>query len=466
MAFLRARQRGRGGLRAFVPDLQPTVEEVGTDKFSMTVTGSWAATGRTPHELSADDYFEILPPDGDPNWFRVEGTRNGLLIKSRSGAATTLGKIQLSIEGRRERRGFIKFALKGGNVTRSLHHLLLRYGQAGPAFVEVVGNLDPFSFFACAPGGAPRGFGECADNWISDYAVMGTCLGESPFAAFYPIYVRQLQRLVGNLVLPLEERQTCTDGAELISQVPGLECRMDWGKVRIQQIETYFERRHSHAQGAVRLMASAALTDFDNATVWRFISNTSLSAERSDDNLSVGFSLRENYRLAIYAKAPGRIRFEVRRTGKGITVQSSTLPASPERRLLEVFQHEQANLIDAARWSTLGPLMDEHPAPQMSDLVSLCAAAHRACIAHQVSFLTLMSALMESGGLKPNGADGWPEALIDDLRREGILHRPTIRRRDHRRLNKRFALRPEYRGLVNLISRTLLEGHGLIAERA
>ena len=462
------RQRGRGGLRAFAPELRPIIEEIGIDKFSMTVTGLWTEEAAARDSLSAENYFELLTPWDEPQWFRMETTRNGVVIKSRSGVATTLGTIKLTVDGRRERGGFIKFALQGGNVTRTLHHLIAMHGYLGQQFAEFVSQLDPVSFFMSAPGGVPLAFGEDADNWISDYAVMRTCLGDDPFAAFHPIYVRQLQQLVGWLVLPLDNRRINADGSALWSRVPGIACRMDWGGVRIQQIEAYFERRHSHAVGAVRLLATAALVDFDDALVWRYITGSSMWAERADDNLSVGFSLRENYRLAVYAKAPGRIRFEVRRKGKGTTIPPSDGVLCPEKRLLDVFQHEQTNLLDAAQWGALGPLLDEHSAPQMSDLVTLCNAVHQASVAHNVNYSTLLTVLLEDGGLMPNGAHGWSDALIDELRRARILYRPVIRRRDHRRdrkPNKRLALRPEYRGVLNLVSRSLLEGHGLIAER-
>lgn len=462
---MRVRQRGRGGLRAFDPDLQPVLSEVGIDRFSMSVVGHWNAERTTHSGLSVEQYFETLTPGDDPQWFRMETTRTGVAIKSRAAAATTLGPINLSVERQRERGGFIKFSLNGGNVTRTLHHLLIMHGHEGQQFVEVVSRLDPASFFSRASGGVPLGFGQDPDNWISDYAVMRACLGDNPFDAFHPIYVRQLQKLVAWLVLPVYNSRVIDDATSLVSLVPGIVCRMNWGDVRLKQIEAYFERRHSYAIGAVRLLATAALVDFDDADVWRYLTNTSVWAGRADDNLSVGFDLRKGYRLSVYAKAPGRIRFEVRRKGTGTTIASSDGTPMPEKRLLDMFRNDRTNLLDAARWPMIGPLMDEHPAPQMNDLVRLCSAVQRVSGEHRTDFTTLMSVLLQDGGLRPNGAHGWTDALIDDLRRAGVLHRPTVRRRDHRRPNKRYALRPEYRGLINLISRSLLEGRGLFAER-
>jgi len=206
----------------------------------MTVTGRWSADAPARDSLSVEGYFELLMPCDESRWFRMEATRTGIVIKSRSGAATTLGAIRLSVDGQRERGGFIKFALKGGNVTRTLHHLLVMHGHLGPQFADFVSHLDPVRFFSRAPGGVPLGFGDDGDNWISDYAVMRACLGSDPFAAFHAIYVHQLQRLVGWLVLPLDTRRLIPDGTSMWSRVPGISCRMDWGDVRLQQIETYF----------------------------------------------------------------------------------------------------------------------------------------------------------------------------------------------------------------------------------
>ncbi len=439
--------------------------EIGIDRVNLSASGHWIAGEPSRDSLSVDGYFEMLTPSDEPMWFRQENGRDGIVIKTRADAATTLGNVRLFVERKREHGGFIKFGLTGGNVTRTLHHLLIMHGHLGGQFAEFVCQLDPVAFFMRAPGGVPLAFGKDADNWISDYTVMRACLGDDPFAAFHPIYVNQLQRMVGWLVLPLDTGRLVSQGASLVSHVPGIACRMDWGDARIQQIEAYFERRHTHAVGAVRLLATAALVDFDDAQVWRYITNSSLWAERVDDCLSVGFTLRENYRLAVYPKAPGRIRFEVRRKGKGTTIQSSDGVSVPETRLLDMFHHDRTNLLDAAQWRALGPLMDEHPAPQMSDLVALCSAVQRASVTHGVNFSTLLTALLEDGGLKANGGHAWPEGLIDDLKRAGILCRPKAGRKDHRRPDKRHALRPEYRGLLNLVSRSLLEGHGLIAER-
>lgn len=464
---MRVRQRGRGGVRAFDADLQPVLEEVGIDRFDLTVAGQWVTEACGSEGVTADDYFEMLHPPEEPRWFRGERTIDGVKLVTRSQAACTLGHLELVIKRKQQRpAGTLWLKLEGGNVTRTLHHLLMMHGHYGEEFLGHVSALEPAAFFERAPGGVPLAYGQNADNWISDYNAMRACLGGDPFGSFFPVYVRQLQALVGQLVVPHYSVNVSRLGSSLCYSLPGLACRVEWDAVRFQQIEAYFERRHTSARGAVRLLATAALNDLDQADVWRYITNSSVWAERQADNLIVGLVLREHYKLKVYAKASARIRFEVRRKGRGTTIQHTERLPSPENRMLDVFEHERANLVSAAQWRVLGPMLDDHPAPQQSDLVHLCSEVHRISLAHEVSFSTLLAVLMEDGGIRPNGQHGWSEALVADLVTAGILHRPVLRRRDHRQPNKRYALRPEFRSLSVLISQAMAEGRGLRAERA
>lgn len=457
-------QRGRGGLRAFTPDLQPALDEVGIDMVKLSVIGHWRALPTTHDCLSVEEYFEHLVPSDDPNWFRVERTSDGIMIRTRAEADTTLGELKLTVNRQREPYGRIRLAASC-NLTRTMHHLLIMHGHLGSQFTNHLQNLAPLDFFARAPGSVPLGFGK-ADNWISDYAVMIRCLGPSPFRAFNGIFVEQLQRLIHTLILPFDGLLIRPDGTSLVAQMHGIECRVDWGAIRFSHVEAYFERRHSHAVGAVRLLSTAALADFGQVKVWRYITNDSLWSERHEDQLTVGITLRDNHELAIYAKASGRIRFEVRRRGKGTKVKVLEGPATPLKRAVDVLCHSQSYLLEAARWQTIGPLLDEHPAPQMNDLVFLCSAIQSACAAHHVEFQSVLKAILDEGGLVANPARGVTEELVQNLIAAGILHRPVARVRDHRSPTKRYALRPVYRGLTNLMSRALLEGHTLTAEQA
>lgn len=455
---MRAPQRGRNGLRAFYPDLRPALPEVGIDRFSLTVRGNWRSTATASDDLTPEQYFALLTPPWEPSWFRVEQPHQRLVIRTLANAATTLGKVHLTI-GRQSHQGEVVFKLTG-NVVRTLHHLLVSHASQGADFGAYIDAIDPVTFFSRAAGTVPLALGD-ADNWISDLRSAHNCLGPDPFAAFLPIYIRQLKRMVAWLCLPVPSTIVTDDGGQLLASVPGLSCRFDWERVHVGDAEAFFERRHTHALGAVRLLGSAALSDFDNAEMRRYISNTSVWAERGNDNLSVGFALNQRYRIAIYAKSPSRIRFEMRRKGPGVKP-----PEAPETRLLRVLEMERQQLVDYFGWPAIGSLLDEHPAPQMSDLVSLCNAVHRISVRHSLQFHTLLNVLLTDGGIRTNTAFGWTDEVIADLCSAGIVQRTTLRRQDHRRPNKRYALRPEYRGMVHLVTRSLIEGRGLVPERS
>lgn len=456
---MRAPQRGRNGLRAFYPDLRPALPEVGIDRISLTVRGHWRSSAAALDDLTPEGYFELLAPPWEPHWFKIEQSPERILIATLANPATTLGKVHLSIK-KQGGQGAIRFNLTGGNVVRTLHHLLISYAWLGEAFSSHIAEIDPVAFFSRAGEGVPRALGD-ADNWISNLRFAHECLGSDPFAAFLPIYVNQLKRMVAWICLPAPAASLASDSGDVIASVPGLTCRFDWEGVSINEAEAFFERRHTNALGAVRLLGSAALADFDNAEVWRYITNSSMWAERGNDNLSVGFVLNERYRIAIYAKSPSRMRFEMRRKGPG-----AKAPEGPETRLLRVLEMERQHLADYFGWPVIGSLLDEHPAPQMSDLVSLCNAVHRISVQHSLQFHTLLNVLLTDGGIRTNAALGWSDEVIAELCSAGIIQRTTLRRQDHRRPNKRYALRPEYRGMVHLVTRSLIEGRGLVPERS
>ena len=163
--FVRAPQRGRHGLRAFYPNLNPAIQEVGIDRFSLTVRGSWRSTATRSDDLTPEGYFALLTPPWEPPWFKVEQPHQRFLIRTLANAPTTLGKVYLSIK-RQSRQGEILFKLTG-NVVRTLHHLLLSYGSQREEFAAHVAAIDPETFFSRARETVPVALG-CTANWISD----------------------------------------------------------------------------------------------------------------------------------------------------------------------------------------------------------------------------------------------------------------------------------------------------------
>lgn len=448
---MRARQRSRTALRAFTRDLIPGFGEVGIDRFQSSITGTWR-TGMGAHAeaMTADQYFEVLstaPPEVD--WFRVpERRRDGLVIKTRSGMTSTLGELKIAVGGRRSNDGKL-FVQLTGNPTRTLSHLLADLGNGGE-FRQQVAALDPFSFFAFAENPIPRALGS-PDNWLSDADQVQRCLGPDAFSAFLPIYVDQLQALIARLMAPSLATIPAAEGGDIVMSEPGIEVRLRWSELRVPQIEAYFERHHAQAVGGVRTAAMVALGDLDRVDVRRFPRLTSDWVDRLDDCLSISFPLNDRYRMAIYAKSPLRIRFEVRRLGKG-DYSGLDRPTSPPDRLLAIMNMERHHLLSASRWSDVGSMFDEHPMPRIGDMSRLCGLVAQACIACGVDVMPVLTRLLEDGGISSNGHDKVPETLINALCRVGVLQRVAPQRRDHRRPVKRYALKAEYRMLIDAVT--------------
>ncbi len=460
--FVRARQRSRNALRAFDRSLIPAIGEVGVDRVQIRVAGSWGVLG-VPHPdaITVDEYFDLLTSSHDVDWFRLpERLRNGLLIQTRSNPATTLGPMEISVNGRNEGRGRLSVNLKGANPTRTLAHLLADLGHE-PDFTAVIAALGPFQFFSCARSPIPRAIGSNADNWLSDPDLVLRRLGADPFSAFLPIYAFQLQRLIADMLFPAALNTFVADGAQMALHHQGLAVRLDWGEVRVPQIECYFERHHVGAVGAVRAAAAVALAETDMTDVHRYSRPTSDWVERQDDCLSIGIPLNERYRIGIYAKSPLRFRFEVRRLKKGDYSELGR-PAQPQDRLLAIIDMERRNLLNAAIWPRVGAMFDEQPKPQITDLTRLCALIAQVCIEHGGDVRGVMARLFEDGGISRNGHDGVPEALLEGLREVGVLHRVVMGRRDHRRPVKRYSLAPDYRFLMDAVMTGLTAAAGYV----
>jgi hypothetical protein len=372
-----------------------------------------------------------------------------LRIETRSNPETTLGPLEINVYGRRERQGLITVELKGANATRTLAHLLAGWGGEDD-FIATITALSPYQFFANANTPIPRAIGTDADNWLYDPALTFRCLGPDPFAEFLPVYVDQLQRLVAHLLAPHISCRVLAEGADAVVNDQGATIRIRWGEVRVPQIECYFERHHGGAVGSVRAAAAVALAETDMTNVRRYSRPTSDWVERQADCLSIGFTLTDKYRLDVYAKSPTRFRFEVRRLKKG-DYSELDRPLRPHDRLLAIMEMERLNLLTAARWPRFGEMFDEQPDPQITDLTRLCCMIAQVCNRHQVVVQGVMARLFEDGGISRNGHDDMPEALLDELRAVGILRRVVIRRRDHRRPLKRYALVPQYRHLMDAV---------------
>jgi hypothetical protein len=459
--FVRARQRSRTALPAFDGHMIPTISEVGIDRIQISVAGSWhiSRAGQSP-QMAVEDFFGSLGVSHEVDWFRSPEERANLwLIRTRSNAATTLGPTEISVRGRNDGRGRININLKGANPTRTLAHLLADHGtEAG--FANAISALSPSRFFALANNSIPRAIGSSPDNWLPEPDVVVRCLGRNPFAVFLPIYVGQLQRLIAEMLSPFAPSQMVPEGPDMVWSEHGLVVRVEWGRARVPQIESYFERHHGGAVGAVRSAAVVALGEADMADVRRYSRPVSDWIERQDDCLSIGLPLTDRYRLGIYAKSPDRLRFEVRRFKKG-DYSGLASPAQPHDWLLGIMNMERHKLLDAMSWPRVGAMFNEQPNPQMSDLIRLCSLIAQACSEYGLDVQSVMARLFEDGGITRNGHDDVPTAFLQRLCRAGVLHHLVVGRRDHPRPRKRYSLTPEYRHLMDAVMVSLSSGQGV-----
>ena len=166
--IIRVRQRSRTALRAFARELIPEANEVGIDRFQMSVDGDWRETGAGGADrMTAAEYFDAVSTAPlDVDWFRVPArSPEKILITSRSNMPATLSELRITVKGRQGTRGAL-FVSLSGNPTRTLAHLLADLGE-DPEFVDRITRLSPFEFFALARNPIPRALGTTQDNWFA-----------------------------------------------------------------------------------------------------------------------------------------------------------------------------------------------------------------------------------------------------------------------------------------------------------
>ena len=436
---IRARQRSRTALRAFSNNLIPALIEVGIDRVQISVSGSW-------HTRSLAEYREMVIGGTDfADWFRRTVTKNSFTtLQTRSTPPCTLGSVRARLGHPNGIPTYLNFSLTA-NPTRTLAHLLAEHGGRDD-FVSFIARLRPAQFFAMTDNFLPRGRGTL-DNWVHNADLLFDCLGDDPFGQFLPIYVQQLKQFAAELFAPtLTARiEEVGENIRVIDDIATIS--LLWGGVRVPQIETYFERHHSQAIAAVHSFATRALANLNHATVRRFEVLASYFVERVDDGLLVGSNLTDLHRLAIYAKDKSRLRFEIRRNGKGSypSIRHSTDPAN---HLLGIFELERQNLLSQCRWPHVGEMFDEPSRPSIADLSSLCSIIAEACQSEGVPPRPIFHILLEEGGVLRRGSEVMPERLVARLFAAGVLNRSSIRQRDINRPRHWLALREEHRVVI------------------
>jgi hypothetical protein len=442
---IRARQRSRTALRPFSSPLQPQEPEIGVDRMQVAVRGTWSLEREVPLlvALTPDHYRQMVARrDERRPWFRKpEELRARTIIRTRARAPTSLGSTHVVIRGWPNWNGTYEVSLKC-NPTATLAHLL-RFPPEDLEFTTWLLSLDPFAFFD-RRGVLPSL--DNAENWLPDIDLATRLLGPDIFGRFFPIFVRQLMRLVAQLVAPFGERLHIRDeGTDQVLEAPYFSGRLEWGSASVPQIETYFERHHSHAPLAVRSAALAMITGLDEARMRRH--SNRVSFERQESLFSLRTEIPAERYLSVYAKAPERLRFEITRPRRGR--YSPQLLFTPEDRLLQIFRSERADLLISCDWELAGSFFEEPSVPTMSDLIGLITAITDACSASETSAQRVLEALLIDGGLNPT-LNHVSEEVTQRLLARGVIERKTLRRRD-RSGEHRLVLSEQHRHVMERV---------------
>lgn len=438
--IIRARQRDReGSLLGFDRNLVPMDYEWGVDLIMIHVEGAWRAAS------TGADFFQQAVGVPQIDWFRQpDRRRNQFKLRTRSWtrsqSSPTLGDLAIVANAMHSNRGTISVELKG-NPTRTLGSLLRRFGDRED-FATFIAQLSPIEFFAPAQDDALHLSLDGQTNWLPNPAQARHLIGRDIFAEFLPTYVDQVQRFVA-IVVSDGDAECSADGADHVIRSAAGSIRLGWGEARVPQIETYFERFHRGACGAVRIAGAALLNEDHHGELRRYGEN--LDFEREGDCFRILLPIGETRKLVIYAKLQNRIRFEVRRHGRGRYPQA--VIAAPPDRLLAIVQSEREEGSSCCRWQDVGRLFDEPDRTSVGDLVELIAHIVGACGLPNATVREVAYRLIVDGGFSDIQAIQQPEDLIRRLVATGVIRRTRLRRRDLRAQPHRYSLAPDFRDL-------------------
>jgi hypothetical protein len=449
--FVRARQRDRdSAFPGFDRNLPPRRYDWYVDRFTFTVRGQWETSTNTGQTFFEQRFF-----DPAERWLRAPtGSGHRRSVVTRFVSPLNVGAIKIEATGCTQRRGHI-VVHASVNPTRTLSSLLIRFG-AHPNFSDHIASLDELAFFR-SPSSLdrlPRAL-DGGDNYVPSSPSLRSLLPPDPFLRFLPIYLGQLRALLARAIssAPGEEYD---DGTEQVFGEPGNLIRLNWGSIEAPQIETYFERYHGRAVAAVRT-AGASILDGDRRTLLRVYPNDA-DMERRADCYRVALRVNDRYRLVVYAKTEDRIRFEMRRHGRG---RYSGLPAMrrPDDRLLGILlsveRDEAERLVD---WLEIFRQFDEPDAPAVGDLVELVGLVIRAADGDEVQARLLIDRLIADGGLSPGYVRHIGRRTINALVRFGVIFPIEFRRQ---RLSsgqqRRYVLTAQYAWLQQRVLAALSE---------
>lgn len=330
------------------------------------------------------------------------------------------------------------------NPTRTLSALLVQYGDQ-PDFADVIERLDAVEFFE-KPASSQRlpSSLDGSDNYLPPLLSARLLLPADPFERFMPIYLAKMRDMLERAITEVPG-EVMIDRTDQVFRATNGEIRLNWGAVEAPQVETYFERFHSRAVAAVRT-AGMSILDGDPDAALRLYRDQP-SFERQGDCYMVSLAATDRHRLNIYAKTDNRLRFEVKRHGRGRYDDVGT-GNTPDDRLMgilfDVERSEASRLID---WLEVFRQFDEPDVSGVGDLIEFVSAIFRAANGNDRQARLLIERLIGDGGFSPNLDPEIDPSATTALARAGIITAIRLRSRHRANRHRRYSLTDEYASL-------------------
>ena len=458
--FIRAGQRDRSSsMIGFAPERVPIISEVGVDKLSVTFVGHWHSRlgngwplfENALYLVEEEDWFNRPARSANPNTTSLRTTIN----KRRK--SSTIKECAITARKLNQRNGDVLIDLTV-NPTRTLAHLfaraesLLASSHAGHQdLLTILAALRPAQFFASAGEGVIEPSLDGSDNWLPPMRSLRQQLGSDFWPRYLGVFFEQIRRLCLSVLSEYPQVETIGTVDHLRmgasgGNAPDGVLTIDWSDVRIAEHECYFERFHSEAVLTVR-RGGWALLAADHSAEMRVYSDP-VTLNRDNGRFTIGLTLHGSYKLAIYAKRPDRIRFEVRRKGKR-GHSDLPVPTTPGAQLLNIIQREREHLVSGVIWTNLGELLAGPDYPQLHDLARLIEQVSWAIADDQSAFAPVLQTLLVEGAIT---ADASNKRVVQRLVRASVVQRVRLRPRDANKRDRRFALKAPYRDIHRLLA--------------
>lgn len=252
-----------------------------------------------------------------------------------------------------------------------------------------------------------------ADNLIpDDHRLRETCGGG--WDRLLEIYWAQVRALLAYELDP--------DTMGVRELLPSVHLHVDWDAVTIRQSEVHWEYSHPSARVFVRQLETALEDVADRAFHTRF------SIGREGEARQVQWELCRGVQAAIYAKAQGRVRFEVRYAGppSRLTFPRPQAGLGLVPLLMHIRDNARRRLEVVVR--TLQNRIAPSEATGIARVVEIMADILEATRGDRQMAARVLEALVVSGGII-EGSQGVPPDVITALRRQGLVARYRLRLR-------------------------------------